>query len=119
MVLTKLTNPFSLERGSINQLFGGIAKSHTRALAGMESSSSVEGMKATHSLDRLVPQEASGHSTVQITDAHWHLRRRDALPLREAVPLWFAVPSPSFGLIIGLLVVWCLRWLYSAERSTI
>src|SRR5436305_1835991 len=48
MVLTKLTNPFSLERGSINQLFGGIAKSHTRALAGTESSSSVGGMKATH-----------------------------------------------------------------------
>src|SRR6059058_5816916 len=107
MGLTKLTNPFSLERGSINQLFGGIAKSHTRALAGTESSSSVEGMKATHSLDRLVPQEASGHSTVQITDAHWHLRRRDA------IPLWFAVSSPLIGLIIGFLGAWFVTWLTS------
>lgn len=113
MGLTKLTNPFSLERGSINQLFGGIAKSHTRALAGTESSSSVGGMKATHSLDRLVPQEASGHSTVQITDAHWHLRRRDALPLREAIPLWFAVSSPLIGLIIGFLGAWFVTWLTS------
>jgi hypothetical protein len=113
MVLTKLTNPFSLERGSINQLFGGIAKSHTRALAGTESSSSVGGMKATHSLDRLVPQEASGHSTVQITSAHWHLRRRDAQPLREAIPLWFAITSPLIGLIIGFLGAWIVTSLTS------
>jgi len=68
-------------------------------------------MKATHSLDRLVPQEASGHST--ITSAHWHLRRRDALPLREAIPLWFAISSPLIGLIIGFLGAWFVTWLTS------
>src|SRR5437867_3533186 len=113
MGLTKLTNPFSLERGSINQLFGGIAKSHTRALAGTESSSSVEGMKATHSLDRLVPQEASGQSTVQIKDAHWHLRRRDSLPLSAASPLWLGVSTPLISLIIGFLGAWFVTWLTS------
>ena len=50
----------SLERGSVEQLFGGITKSHTRALAGTESSSRLRSMKATHSLDQLLPQEASG-----------------------------------------------------------
>ena len=79
----------------------------------MESSSSVGGMKSTHSLDRLVPQEASGHSTVQITGAHWHLRRRDALPLREAIPLWFAISSPLIGLIIGFLGAWFVTWVTS------
>jgi hypothetical protein len=79
----------------------------------MESSLSVEGMKATHSFDRLVPQEASGHSTVHTTGAHWHLRRRDALPLREAIPLWFAISSPLIGLIIGFLGAWFVTWLTS------
>ena len=79
----------------------------------MDPSSSIEDMKATHSLDRLVPQEASGHSTVQITSAHWHLRRRDALPLREAIPLWFAISSPLIGLIIGFLGAWFVTWLTS------
>jgi hypothetical protein len=111
--LRPIINHFSLERGSINQLFGGIAKSHTRALVGMESSLSVGGMKATHSFDRLVPQEASGPSTVQITSARWHLRRRDSLPLREAIPLWFAISSPLIGLIIGFLGAWFVTWLTS------
>jgi len=79
----------------------------------MESASSVEGMKATHSIDRLVPQEPSDHSTVQITSANWHLRRRDALPLREAIPLWFAISSPLIGLIIGFLGAWFVTWLTS------
>jgi hypothetical protein len=70
-------------------------------------------MKATHSFDRLVPQEASRHSTVQITSAHWHLRRQDALPLREAIPLWFAISSPLIGLIIGFLGAWFFTWLTS------
>ncbi|HEV3098687.1 MAG TPA: hypothetical protein VGY75_03120 [Candidatus Udaeobacter sp.] len=70
-------------------------------------------MKATHSLDRLVPQEASSHSTLRITSAQWHLRRRDALPLREAIPLWFAISSPLIGLIIGFLGAWFVTWLTS------
>jgi hypothetical protein len=79
----------------------------------MESAASVGGMKATHSLDRLVPQKASGHSPVPITSAHWHPRRRDALPLREAIPLWFAISSPLIGLIIGFLGAWFVTWLTS------
>jgi hypothetical protein len=104
---------YSLERGNVEQLFGGTTKSHTRALAGMESSSTLQAMKATHSLNRLLPQEASGHSTVPITSAHWHLRRRDSLPLREAIPLWFAISSPLIGLIIGFLGAWFVTWLTS------
>ena len=80
-------------------------------LLGMESSSSVAGMKATHSLDQLLPREASGHSTIPSTQ--WHFRRRDSLPLREAIPLWFAISSPLIGLIIGFLGAWFVTWLTS------
>ena len=65
-------------------------------------------MKATHSLDQLLPQEASGHSTLSST---WHIRRRDSLPLREAIPLWFAVSSPLIGVILGFLGAWFVTWL--------
>src|SRR6266581_5024816 len=40
----------------------------------------------------------------------WHLRRRYSLPLREAIPLWFAVSSPLTGLILGLLGAWFFTW---------
>jgi hypothetical protein len=106
-----LADELSLERGSVDQLFGGITKSHTRALAGTESSTRLRSMKATHSLDQLLPQEALGHST--ISSARWHIRRRDALPLREAIPLWFALSSPLIGLIIGFLGAWFVTWLTS------
>src|SRR6266403_6260250 len=103
----------SLERGIVQQLSGGITKSHTRALAGMESSSRLEAMKAIHSLNQLVRQEAPGHSTNRIARTPWHIRRRDSLPLREAIPLWFAISSPLIGLIIGFLGAWFVTWLTS------
>jgi type VI protein secretion system component VasF len=68
-------------------------------------------MKATHSLDQLLPQEAPGHPT--ISSARWHIRRRDSLPLSEAIPLWFALSSPLIGLIIGFLGAWFVAWLTS------
>jgi hypothetical protein len=79
----------------------------------MEPSSTLQAMKAIRSLDRLVPQEASGRSTVAIPSTHWDLRRRDSLPLREAIPLWFAISSPLIGLIIGFLGAWFVTWLTS------
>ncbi len=103
----------SLERGIVQQLSGGIRKSHTRALAGMESSSTLEAMKVIRSLNQLVPDEAPGHSTNPTASRHWHIRRRDSLPLREAIPLWFAISSPLIGLIIGFLGAWFVTWLTS------
>jgi hypothetical protein len=70
-------------------------------------------MKAIRSLDSLIPQQVSGHSTVKIAAPHWHLRRRDSLPLREAIPLWFAISSPLIGVIIGFLGAWFVTWLNS------
>jgi len=46
-----------------------------------------------------------------IKHAPWRLRRRDSLPLREAIPLWFAISSPLIGLIIGFLGAWFVTWL--------
>jgi hypothetical protein len=104
---------FSLERGSAQQLFGGITKSHARALARMESSSRLQAMKVIHSINRLVSQEASGNTIIRIARTPWHIRRRDSLPLREAIPLWFAISSPLIGLIIGFLGAWFVTWLTS------
>jgi hypothetical protein len=39
--------------------------------------------------------------------------RRHALPLREAIPLWFAISSPLIGVMIGLLGAWFVTWLTS------
>jgi len=66
-------------------------------------------MKTIHSLNRLIPQEASSHST--ISSAHWRIRRQDSLPLREAIPLWFAISSPLIGVILGFLGAWFVTWL--------
>jgi hypothetical protein len=70
-------------------------------------------MKSIDSLNRLLPQEASGRLTMPITNTPWHIRRRDSLPLREALPLWFAISSPLIGLIIGFLGAWFVTWLTS------
>jgi hypothetical protein len=70
-------------------------------------------MKANHSLDQLLAQEAAGHATISIPNTLRHIRRRDSLPLREAIPLWFAVSSPLIGLIIGFLGAWFVTWLTS------
>ncbi len=40
-------------------------------------------------------------------------QRRDVLPLREALPLWFAISSPLIGIILGLLGAWLVTWLTS------
>jgi hypothetical protein len=107
------TNRFSLERGSAEQLFCSITKSHARALAETRPWLRLDAMKAIHSLDRLVPQQAPSRSTISISSAHWHIRRPDSLPLREAIPLWFAISSPLIGLIIGFLGAWFVTWLTS------
>jgi hypothetical protein len=70
-------------------------------------------MKAIHSLNQLLPQEPPSRSTISISSARWHIRRRDSLPLREAIPLWFAISSPLIGLIIGFLGAWFVTWLTS------
>ena len=43
-----------------------------------------------------------------IKHASW---RRDPLPLREAISLWFAISSPLIGVMIGLLGAWFVTWL--------
>ena len=47
-------------------------------------------------------------SVFTIKHASW---RRHALPLREAIPLWFAISSPLIGVMIGLLGAWFVTWL--------
>jgi hypothetical protein len=37
--------------------------------------------------------------------------RRHAVPLRDAIPLWFAISSPLIGVMIGLLGAWFVTWL--------
>jgi hypothetical protein len=41
----------------------------------------------------------------------WHFRRGQSLPLREAIPLWFAISSPLIGVVIGFLGAWFVTWL--------
>ena len=33
------------------------------------------------------------------------------IPLKEAIPFWFAVSSPLLGLLLGLLAAWLFNWL--------
>ena len=47
-------------------------------------------------------------SVSTIKHASW---RRPALPLREAIPFWFAISSPLIGVMIGLLAAWFVTWL--------
>jgi hypothetical protein len=103
--------PFSLERGSVQQLFGGIAKSHTRVLVGSKSSPRLSVMKSIHSLNRL--QVSSPSSAVPIVTTHWRIKSRERLSWREALPLWFAVSSPLIGIVIGFLGAWFVSWLTS------
>ena len=71
-------------------------------------------MKTINFLDGLIRQDSSDRSTLLPTaDAHWRLRRRVPLQLREAIPLWFALSSPLTGLILGLLGAWFVTWLTS------
>jgi hypothetical protein len=36
---------------------------------------------------------------------------RQPLPLREAIPFWFALSSPLIGVLMGLLGAWFVTWL--------
>ena len=54
---------------------------------------------------------AGPETLLPVTNAR--ARRRDVLPLREALPLWFAVSSPLIGLILGFLGAWFVTWLTS------
>jgi hypothetical protein len=36
---------------------------------------------------------------------------RQPIPLREAIPFWFAVSSPLIGVLMGLLGAWFVTWL--------
>ena len=47
-------------------------------------------------------------SVSTIKHASW---RRDPLPLREAISLWFAISSPLIGVMVGLLGAWFVTWL--------
>src|SRR5947207_2633167 len=46
-------------------------------------------------------------------NARPRIRRRDLVPLSEAISLGFAVSSPLIGLIIGFLGAWFVTWLTS------
>jgi hypothetical protein len=48
-----------------------------------------------------------------IPTMRFRLRRRDSLPLSEAIPFWFAISSPLIGLILGFLGAWFVTWLTS------
>jgi len=48
---------------------------------------------------------------LSIANARFRLRRRDSLPLNEAIPFWFAVSSPLIGLVLGFLGAWFVTWL--------
>lgn len=68
-------------------------------------------MKASPSIDELLPRQATIRSAVR--SKVLQIRGRDALPLREAIPLWFALSSPLIGLILGFLGAWFVSWLTS------
>jgi hypothetical protein len=74
-------------------------------------------MKTISSLDGL-SLESRNFATDRTTffpavKARSRVRRRDVLPLSEAIPLWFAVSSPLIGILIGFLGAWFVTWLTS------
>ena len=49
---------------------------------------------------------------IPLSQAHPpQIQRRDSLPLREAIPFWFAMFSPLLGVIVGFLGAWFFTWL--------
>ncbi|PYJ22685.1 MAG: hypothetical protein DME99_04790 [Verrucomicrobia bacterium] len=72
-------------------------------------------MKTINSLDVRTgtPKVFGAGSTTFFPVADARARRRDVLPLREALPLWFAISSPLIGLILGFLGAWFVTWLTS------
>jgi hypothetical protein len=53
---------------------------------------------------KLLQPKTKTASVVVVTSSR--IRRRDVLPLREAIPFWFAMCSPLIGLIMGILGAW-------------
>lgn len=84
------TTGFSSAREISDWPGSGTRKSNTRAIAATESNNKLKGMKTIF-------------ETANPT--------REALPLREVIPFWFAVSSPLLGVLIGLLGVWFVTWL--------
>jgi hypothetical protein len=70
--------------GSVTQ------KSNTRAIAAAKSNNKLKSMK---------------------TIFETAIVAREAIPLREVIPFWFAVSSPLIGVIMGLLGAWFVTWL--------
>ena len=60
------------------------------------------------STGRLINYQKKIMNVSTVKHASW---RRHALPLREAIPLWFAISSPLIGVMIGLLGAWFVTWL--------
>ena len=76
----------------------------------------VDAMKTIHSLDVAgIPKSFGAGSSMpySVTITRSHRPGRNALPLREAIPLWFALSSPLIGLVIGFLGAWFVTWLTS------
>jgi len=48
-----------------------------------------------------------------VANMRFPLRRRDSLPLSEAIPFWFAISSPLIGVVLGFLGAWLVTWLTS------
>ena len=65
-------------------------KSNTRAIAAAESNNKLKGMKTIF-------------ETAPVGG--------EVISLREVIPFWFAVSSPLFGVIMGLLGAWFVTWL--------
>jgi hypothetical protein len=68
----------------------GTQKSNTRAIAAAKSNNKLKSMK---------------------TIFETAIVAREAIPLREVIPFWFAVSSPLIGAIMGLLGAWFVTWL--------
>ena len=65
-------------------------KSNTRAIAAAKSNNNLKSMK---------------------TIFETAIVAREAIPLRDVIPFWFAVSSPLIGTIMGLLGAWFVTWL--------
>jgi hypothetical protein len=74
-------------------------------------------MKTINSLDGLPPEfrgpKAGSAALFPVLNKSSRMREHNALPLREAIPLCFAVSSPLIGLVIGFLGAWFVSWLTS------
>jgi len=84
------TTGFSSARESSDWPGSGTRKSNARATAAAESNNKLKGMKTIF-------------ETVSVA--------REAIPVREVIPFWFAVSSPLIGVIMGLLGAWFVTWL--------